>query len=48
VRKLLLIAVVLLPASMARAEDAANCADKLGVSRVVEIDTTGGAEYGAQ
>jgi peptidoglycan-N-acetylglucosamine deacetylase len=30
------------------AADAASCADKLGVSRVAEVDTTGGGEYGEQ
>jgi peptidoglycan-N-acetylglucosamine deacetylase len=29
-------------------DSAANCADKLGVSRIAEIDTTGGGEYGDQ
>jgi peptidoglycan/xylan/chitin deacetylase (PgdA/CDA1 family) len=70
-KKLLLVAaVMLLPAAMARAEDTStkvstapaittaeggaakdtpvNCADRLGVSRVVEVDTAGGGEYGEQ
>jgi len=69
-KKLLLVAALLLPAAVARAEDnvskvnaapesatvapaatnntPVNCADKLGVSRVAEVDTTGGGEYGEQ
>ncbi len=73
-KKLLLVAALLLPAAMARAEDnvskvntapetataaadaadqaaakaAIDCTDKLGVSRVAEVDTTGGGEYGEQ
>ncbi len=73
-KKLLLVAALLLPAVMASAEDhihpvnaatdsavvvpdyahgrtaarVANCTDKLGVSRVAEVDTTGGGEYGEQ
>jgi peptidoglycan-N-acetylglucosamine deacetylase len=73
-KKLLLVAALLLPAAMARAEEnihtvnaatdsavvvpdyahghtaatIANCTDKLGVSRVAEVDTTGGGEYGEQ
>jgi peptidoglycan/xylan/chitin deacetylase (PgdA/CDA1 family) len=71
-KKLLLVAALLLPAAMARAEDnvskvntapesataapdhpttnntPANCADKLGVARIAEVDTTGGGEYGEQ
>jgi len=66
---LLLVALALLPAAGALAEDAAPgaaqpappatapskpddkaaaCADALGVSRVAEIDTTGGAQFGDQ
>ena len=73
-KKLLLVAALVLPAATARAEDhihtvnaatdtavvvpdyaqghkaarVANCTDKLGVSRVAEVDTTGGGEYGEQ
>src|SRR5262245_57320186 len=82
-RKLLLVAALLLPAAIARAEDPAqqvnatakaaspsasetaktepepkaaaadpkpaiDCKDKLGVSRVAEVDTAGGGEYGEQ
>ena len=32
----------------AQATAAIDCADKLGVSRVAEVDTTGGGEYGEQ
>ncbi|MFA5899135.1 MAG: polysaccharide deacetylase family protein [Hyphomicrobium sp.] len=77
-RRLLFAVVVILPASMAFAEDGIHnvnavagdtqpaaaddaaksateevkpvidCADKLGVSRVAEVDTTGGGQYGEQ
>ncbi len=46
---LALAAVLLLPATGLRAEEApANCKDTLGVSRVVEVDTKGGAQFGDQ
>lgn len=46
---LLLAALMLLPATAARAEDKpANCEDALGVSRVAEVDTAGGALFGDQ
>jgi len=50
VKKLLLLAMLtLLPAVALRAEDKpANCEDALGVSRVAEVDTTGGALFGDQ
>jgi peptidoglycan/xylan/chitin deacetylase (PgdA/CDA1 family) len=73
-KNLLLVAALMLPAAVARAEDhihavnaatdsavvvpdyarghsaaaATDCADKLGVARVAEVDTTGGGEYGEQ
>ena len=48
-RVLALVAVLLLPATGLRAEEAApDCKDKLGVSRVLEIDTKGGGAYGDQ
>lgn len=75
-KKLLLVAALMLPAALARAEDPAqqanavakvappsesegaktapeaklaiDCKDKLGVSRVAEVDTAGGGEYGEQ
>ena len=49
-KKLLLLAILmLLPAAAPRAEDKpADCQDTLGVSRVAEVDTTGGAFFGDQ
>jgi len=48
-RLLILAALALLLPSPPRAEDnAADCADKLGVSRVVEVNTKGGGLYGDQ
>ncbi len=48
-RLLFVAALVLLVPAQPRAEDAANdCADKLGVSRVAEVDTKGGGVYGDQ
>jgi len=64
-KKLLLVAALVLPTAMARAEDnvsrvntapdhtvtkntSVNCTDTLGVSRVAEVDTTGGGQYGEQ
>ncbi len=48
-RLLMLAALVLLAPGQPRAEDAAaDCNDKLGVARVVEVDTQGGGLYGDQ
>ncbi len=48
-RLLILAALALLSPTAPRAEDNADpCADKLGVSRVAEVDTTGGPEFGDQ
>jgi len=48
-RLLILAALALLAPAAPRAEDAAaDCADKLGVSRVAQVDTTGGGLYGDQ
>ncbi len=48
-RLLVLAALALLSTAPARAEDsAAGCKDALGVSRVVEIDTKGGGQFGDQ
>jgi peptidoglycan-N-acetylglucosamine deacetylase len=48
-RLVLLAALALLVPASPRAEDAAaDCKDKLGVSRVAEVDTKGGGVYGDQ
>ncbi len=48
-RLLILAALALLAPTAPRAEDAADpCADKLGVSRVAEVDTAGGPQFGDQ
>jgi peptidoglycan-N-acetylglucosamine deacetylase len=48
-RVLVLAAVLLASATGPRAEEAAaDCKDKLGVSRVVEVDTKGGPQFGDQ
>ncbi len=48
-RLLILAALVLLSPTAPRAEEgAASCKDALGVSRVIEIDTKGGGEFGDQ
>jgi peptidoglycan-N-acetylglucosamine deacetylase len=49
-KRLLIVAALALSAPIGlRAEDgAADCKDKLGVSRVAEVDTTGGGQYGDQ
>jgi peptidoglycan/xylan/chitin deacetylase (PgdA/CDA1 family) len=48
-RLLILAALALLAPAAPRAEDAsADCADKLGVSRVAQVDTQGGGLYGEQ
>lgn len=51
-RLLLLAALALLSPAQLRAEDTAAetdaCKDKLGVSRIVEVDTKGGGQYGDQ
>ena len=45
----LLAALSMLPNSAAWAEDSAvDCSGKLGVARVAEVDTTGGALFGVQ
>jgi peptidoglycan-N-acetylglucosamine deacetylase len=49
-KKLLVLAAfaLLIPAAARAEESAPDCKGKLGVSRVVEIDTTGGGLYGDQ
>jgi hypothetical protein len=46
---LILGSIVMVAASAVRSEDnLTKCADTLGVSRVAEVDTTGGALFGDQ